>query len=97
MEQVCRLLSDPTRWALIRELTKGLPLPISELAKRTGRGPDGISKHIALMRKLGVVTTSYGGHYILTPGFRPPAGATTLDFGHCTIRLTTDAPAAQNV
>ena len=33
--------------------------------------------------------TGYAGLYSLTPDYRPAPGATTIDFGHCLIRLDT--------
>lgn len=84
------LLGDVTRWLLLRELAKGEALPIHELAKRLGRTREGISKHLAVMRRVGVAVQGFGRLYSLTPALRPAPGATVLDFGHCTLRL--DAP-----
>lgn len=90
LEKLARLLSDPARWTILRELAKGEPLPVSELARRVGRSADMTSKHMAVLRDAGVVVTGYGRLYQLAPAYRPAPGATTLDLGHC--HLTLDPP-----
>lgn len=88
LEQICTLLSDRTRWILLRELLKGEPLPPMELARRAGRSRDAISKHLAMMRRAGVVVKGYGGLYSLSPPFRTGIGpGGTLDLGYCLLRL----------
>jgi DNA-binding transcriptional ArsR family regulator len=89
LESICLLLSDPTRWLLLRELAKGQALPVNELGQRLGRSPEAISKHLAVMRRLGVAEAGFGRLYSLSPSFRPEPGAAVLDFGHCTVRLDT--------
>ncbi len=86
-KQVCFLLSDPTRWALMVEMSKGEALPIFELARRLGRSRDVIAKHLAVLRKLGVAVVGFGHLYSMPPTLRPAPGVTTLDFGHCVVRL----------
>ena len=91
LKQTAQLLSDQARWIALRELAKGEALPVQELAARAGRSREAMSKHMIFMRRLGMVVTSYGGHYKLAPALRPAPGATTIDLGHGLIRL--DAPA----
>ena len=89
LASVTLLLSDPTRWQLLRELAKGEALPVGELARRLGRNRDAISKHLGVMRRVGVAAAGFGRLYSLVPAFRPAAGTAVLDFGHCTVRLDT--------
>ena len=89
LEKLAQLLSDPARWAILLELAKGEPLPVKELARRVGRTPDMTSKHMAVFRAAGVAVVGYGRLYQLAPGLRPEPGSTTLDLGHCLLKLDT--------
>ena len=84
---ISRVLGDPRRWAMIRELGKGEPLPVSLIARRLGINNDVASKHMAVIRQAGVAKAGLGRLYSLTPAFRPAPGATHIDFGHCLVRL----------
>lgn len=88
--QVALLVSDLTRWRLLRELAKGESLPLQVLAQRVGRSREVTGKHLAVLRQLGVVLVGYGRLNSLAPAFRPPAGTAAIDFGHCVLRL--DSP-----
>lgn len=82
----CLLVGDVTRIAVLRELAKGEPLPVSELARRLGRAPTAISKHLTLLRKTGVAVQGFGRLYRLAPAFGPTASA-VLDFGQLVLKL----------
>ena len=92
VEKLARVLGVPARWALLRELAKGEPLPVQELARRVGCSEDMGSKHMAVLRAAGIVSTGFGRLYQLAPAWRPAPGATTLDLGHFLLKL--DPPPA---
>ena len=83
------MLSDPTRWKMLRVMSKGEMLPLPELAGRVGCSVDSLFKHMMVLRGFGVVVQRYRGLYVMAPSFLPAAGATTIDFGHCVVRLDT--------
>ncbi len=87
LEQLAFLLSSPPRWLLLQELAKGEALPVGVLGQRTGQSSDSASKHLAIMRRMGVVVVGYGRLYSLSPAFRPLPGTRTLEFGVCLVRL----------
>jgi predicted transcriptional regulator len=89
LETLCSLLGAPVRWFLIRELCKGEALPLGELARRIGCDPSLTSKHLAVLKKHGVVAIYYGQLYRIAPAFQPRPGAATLDLGHCILKLDT--------
>ncbi len=91
LEKLAGVLSDPGRWLILQELGKGEPLPVQELAKRTGRSAGMTSKHMATLRDAGVVVVGFGRLYQLAPVVRPAPGAKILDLGLCQLRL--DVPA----
>ena len=87
LAQVSLLLNDPARWFLLRELSTGAALPVHELARRMKRSRYSISKHLAVMRRVGVATIGFGRLYSLAPAFLPAPGTAAIDFGCCVVRL----------
>lgn len=87
----CLLLGDPTRIAVLRELCKGEPLPVSELAKRLNRQPTAISKHLTMLRTTGVAVQGFGRLYRIAPALQPAPGSPVLDLGDLTLRLSPPA------
>lgn len=81
------MLHVPARWHILRELAKGEALPVNELARRAKCPAATVSKHMALLKKAGVVQVGYGRLYKLTPGFQPEPGGQRLDLGHCVLKL----------
>jgi len=89
LAQVAKLLSDPTRWRLLREMSKGEMLPIAELAQHSGCSSDSAYRHLVLLIRMGIAVLRYRGFYAMAPAYVPPAGSTTIDLGHCVVRLDT--------
>ncbi len=89
LAQASKLLSDPMRWKLLRVMSKGERVPLPELAGRVGCSTDSLFKHLMVLREFGVVVQRYRGLYVMAPSFMPAAGATTMDLGHCVVRLDT--------
>ena len=87
LKQLCSVLGEMTRWKILRELAKGEPLPVKELARRTGRSSDVAQKHLAMLKEAKIVVQGYGRLYKLAPGIQPEPGAAVLDLGHCVLRL----------
>jgi DNA-binding transcriptional ArsR family regulator len=84
LELIGSVLSEATRWRILFELRKGHALPVGELAKRVGREPDSISKHMAYLRRAGLVERVFSTCYKLRDGLRTDEG---LDLGPCVLRL----------
>jgi len=61
--EFCKLLSDANRLLIINELGKG-ELPVNELVRRLELKQSNVSKHLALMRERGLVTTRRDGSTI---------------------------------
>lgn len=78
-------LGDPTRWRILAELSKGVPLMVVELAKILGRTETVVSKHMATLRKAGAVVIGRGRMYEIPAHFRVEAGV--VDFGYGPMRL----------
>ena len=87
LAKLCSVLGEMTRWKILRELAKGEPLPVKELAARTGRSSDVVQKHVTMLKEAKIVVQGYGRLYKLAPGIQPTPGTTELDLGHCVIRL----------
>jgi hypothetical protein len=89
VRQLSRVLNGQARWRILRELAKGEALPVKLLAAVAGCPPASASKHMAVLKKAGVVQVGYGRLYKLTPRFQPGPGGTRLDLGHCILKLDT--------
>lgn len=87
LKHLATVLHDPVRWRILKELAKGEALPVWVLAGRARSTPPKVSKHMAVLRKAGVVTVGYGRLYKLAPDFKPEANGTRLDLGHCVLKL----------
>jgi DNA-binding MarR family transcriptional regulator len=92
-------VGEPTRWLVLRELLRGKPLSVQELARRAGCRANQMSKHLAVLSKLGVVTLvpSPDGDgrkqcFVVPEIFRRTdrAGRLMLDFGVCLLRFGDD-------
>ncbi len=66
--RVCKALADPNRLLIINELREG-PRPVGDIAAALGISQPNVSRHLALLRDRGFVTTERFGssvHYALT-------------------------------
>lgn len=93
---VLAAVCDPTRYAILRVLAEGEPIPVLKLASRLGRTADNIAKHLRVLRSARLV------RLVAVPGqdrrqqfhempalFRAQdaAGKRLLDFGVIVLRL----------
>ena len=90
------VVADPARWVVLRELAGGQSLTVRELAVKAGRTPNQMSKHMAVLRKAGVVELvappdGDGRKQVhrVPEVFRrvDGEGRVTLDFGVCVLRF----------
>ena len=88
LEAIGMALSDATRWRILLELGKGDALPVGELAKRTGKRSGVVSKHVALLRKVGLVERVFSTCYTLPSAMQAATDATAIDLGPCLLKLT---------
>lgn len=54
LDEILAVLADPTRRAIVDELARH-PMRSGELAARTGSSPSTVSRHLQMLRRLGVV------------------------------------------
>jgi DNA-binding transcriptional ArsR family regulator len=71
-------------------MSQGESLPVIEIAIRAGIKPTKASKHLAVLRKAGLVTSSYGRLYKMSPILKPDLVGQRLDLGHCVLKLDSD-------
>ena len=79
-------IAEPTRWRILDELFKEPGLPIVEIARRLKAVPNTISKHVAVLRNLGIITHGYGYLYRIHTIYLVP-GQRALDLGAVVLRL----------
>ena len=89
LETVASALGDVSRWLILGELSTGEQLMVVEIAEKIGRSPDNTSKHLAVLRKAGMVVTNRAQLYSIPKRYLPEPGKRLADFGHCLLRLET--------
>jgi DNA-binding transcriptional ArsR family regulator len=91
-----RALSDPVRWAVLRELAGGKSFSVLELSALVKRSPDLTSKHLKTLREAGavIVLPAPDGdgrklHYAVPERFRrvDETGKPMIDYGVCALRF----------
>ena len=90
--QVCFALGNQDRWRLVKILSDGQPKSVAELARALGRKFNGVGRHIAILRRAGIVAVCHpeGANRRMSWQEIPAAVRATpgvLDFGCCTVRL----------
>jgi DNA-binding transcriptional ArsR family regulator len=80
-------IGAPVRWAILTELASGEPRMVKEIAHKLGRSPTLVSKHMALLRRAGVVEIGRAGVYQIPRQFVVAPDKRHIDFGHCLLRM----------
>jgi DNA-binding transcriptional ArsR family regulator len=71
MDQVFFALGDPTRREVIRRLSQGGPVTVSDLARQLPVSRQAVAKHLAALDEAGLISGEQEGRqkrYHLTPG-----------------------------
>jgi predicted transcriptional regulator len=85
--RVAAALGNHSRWLLLKELSLGEPRMVSELAPLIGCSADMTSKHLAILRKAGMVVQGRGRLYQIPKQYLRTPGQAVVDYGHCLLRL----------
>jgi biotin operon repressor len=80
-------LSHFVRWRMLRALSAGEIMSVTELARVAGCSVDMSSKHLKILKAAGLVVQRPNRLYAIPPGCQPVAGEPLLDYGHCVLRL----------
>lgn len=86
LDPLVEAIGDPLRMRILAVMATGERLMVLEIARRLGRPANLIAKHVAVLRRAGVVETRQRLQYV-PQRFVADAGARTLDFGVCVLRL----------
>ena len=80
-------IGHPTRWKMLQALSNGEPQTISELAAASGCFYDNAIRHLAILKKAGLVVQERGKLYQIPKCYLPAPGQPHVDYGHCLLRL----------
>ena len=91
-----QVVSEPVRWAVLRELAAGSSRSVVELSAVARRQPDVMSRHLKTLRAAGavVLVDSPDGdgrkqHYAVPEKFRRmEADKPVIDYGVCVLRFS---------
>jgi len=81
------LLKNRSRWDAIAALIAGEPLEMRELAAAAGCSYQAMTKHVAEMKRLGLVEIGRGHLVRLADHLDIDREAKTIDFGHLLARF----------
>jgi hypothetical protein len=84
-------LANEDRWVILKELVKGEPRMVLELAKLIGKSPDATAKQMLMLRRAGMAVQAHGRLYSIPKQYLPVPGQPVVDFGHCLLRLDAGA------
>ena len=80
-------LGHPARWWMLRALSAGEIMSVTELAGVVGCTVDMSSKHHKTLKAAGLVVQKRNRCYAIPPAHQPVPGEPLLDYGHCILRL----------
>jgi DNA-binding transcriptional ArsR family regulator len=84
MDRVFFALGDPTRREVIRRLSQGGPVTVSDLARQLPVSRQAVAKHLAALDEAGLISAEEDGRqkrYHLTPGPLADAMGWMADIG----------------
>jgi len=80
-------LSHSARGLMLRALSAGEALSVTELSEVAGCSVDMSSKHLKVLKAAGLVLQKRNRLYAIQPAHQPVPGEPLLDYGHCILRL----------
>jgi Bacterial regulatory protein, arsR family len=86
-QKLLTALSSVTRWKIIGSILAEGPMGITDLAAALRSNPSLIAKHVAVLRKAGVLYKGRGRLSYLAEHLKPAPGVNEIDFGHCVFRF----------
>jgi biotin operon repressor len=86
-ELLLTALGHSARWRMLRALSAGEIMSVTELAGVAGCSVDMSSKHLKILKAAGLVVQRPNRLYAIPPAHQPVPGEPLLDYGHCILRL----------
>ncbi|MFM2293800.1 MAG: Helix-turn-helix domain [Verrucomicrobiota bacterium] len=80
-------LGHTARWRMLRALSAGEAMSVTELSEVAGCSVDMSSKHLKSLKAAGLVLQKRNRCYAIPPAHQPVPGEPLLDYGHCVLRL----------
>src|ERR1035441_5475201 len=81
LELLAGALGNSPRWKMLKELSIGEPRMIGELATVAGCNYDNAGRHLAVLRKAGLVVQGRGRLYQIPKQYLSATGQPTVDYG----------------
>lgn len=86
-ELMLTALSHSARWRMLRALSTGEVMSVTELAGVVGCSVDMSSKHLKTLKAAGLVVQKPSRCFAIPTAHQPVPGEPLLDYGHCVLRL----------
>jgi DNA-binding MarR family transcriptional regulator len=86
-QKLLTALSSVTRWKILAAILAEGPMGITDLAGVLRSDPSLVAKHVAVLRKAGILYKGRGRLSYLAEHLRPAPGVSEIDFGHFVFRF----------
>lgn len=80
-------IGHPMRWAILKVLSNGEGYGVPDLAPLIGCSRSNVTKHLQILKAAGLIFSGRGRLYYIVGQYNPNPRTSTLDFGHCLLRL----------
>jgi DNA-binding transcriptional ArsR family regulator len=86
-QKLLTAVSSVTRWKILATILAEGPMGVTDLASALRMDASLLSKHVAVLRKAGILYKGRGRLSYLAEQFRPAPGVSEIDFGHFVFRF----------
>jgi hypothetical protein len=86
-QKLLTAVSSVTRWKILAAIIAEGPMGITDLAGALKSNASLIAKHVAVLRKAGILYKGRGRLSYLAENLRPAPGVSEIDFGHFVFRF----------
>jgi DNA-binding transcriptional ArsR family regulator len=93
-KRVTAAIDSDQRWDILRLLSSGDRLCVSEIAEIMKVDPSSITRQMMQLKFAGLVTQGRGKLYNIPPQYNPKPGSGILELGHLVLRLDHEKPPA---
>jgi DNA-binding transcriptional ArsR family regulator len=87
-QKLLTAVSSLTRWKILAAILAEGPMGVTDLASALRMDASLLSKHVAVLRKAGILYKGRGRLSYLAEHLRPAPGVNEIDFGYFVVRFS---------
>ncbi|HET6410366.1 MAG TPA: ArsR family transcriptional regulator [Chthoniobacteraceae bacterium] len=90
-QKLLTAVCSPNRWRILAAIHSDGPMGVNDLSGFLKMNPSLVSKHLAVLRKAGILQAGRGRLNHIAKDLQPAPGSNEVDLGHFVIRLPSAA------